>query len=123
LKLYDDALRQVEAFEMITNGSLEARLWRAYIFAAMSRNTEAYALLTEVGASYQAENVSPFWIAAVHFLMGEKEVGFAWLEKAYNSHDGNINLLLVEVEFDGIRQDARYLGMLKKIGLSPSENI
>jgi hypothetical protein len=86
----------------------------------MSRKSEAHDLLVEVEVGYQKENVSPFWIAVVYFLLGEKDAGFEWLEKAYDSHDGNINLLLVEREFDGIRQDERYLEMLERIGLSPT---
>ena len=109
----------MEDFERFASGALEARLWKAYTLAFMSRSAEAHDLLTEVEAKYQTENISPFWIAVVHFIMKENEVGFEWLEKSYNSHDGNINLLLVEREFDGIRHDARYLALMKKIGLAP----
>ncbi|MDA4129531.1 MAG: tetratricopeptide repeat protein [Thaumarchaeota archaeon] len=118
-KMFDEALQEAEAFEKAKKEPLEAKLWKAYCLATMSRKSEARNILSEVEARYQEENISPEKFAEVHFLLGEKESGFEWLERAYSSHDGNINMLLINREFDGVREDERFLDLLKRIGLPP----
>lgn len=118
MKKFDEAWQSVEAMEKISKQESEVKLAKAYVLASMSREEEARKLLKEIEGIYEIENLSPFEIGVVYFLLGDKNAGFEWLDRAYQSHDGNVNLLLVYPEFDGVRSDPRYHEMLKKVGLS-----
>jgi adenylate cyclase len=50
--------------------------------------------------------------------VGEKERALAWLEKAYRVHDPALANLKVDPGFDSLRDDPRYLALLKEVGLS-----
>ena len=115
--MFEEAMSEAEAFEKVSKRELEAKLWKAYVLAITSRPAEARDLLNDVEARYQTENTSPFRIAEIHFLLGDDELGFEWLAKAYDSHDGNINMLRVELEFESLSSDPRYLDLVRKIGL------
>ena len=117
LKKFDEAWEYAEAMERISEQKLEVKLVKAYILASTSREEECHNLLKEIEANYQTENISPFHIGLVYLLSGDNEAGFEWIERAYDSHDGNINLLLVYPEFDGLKSDPKYIDLLKKIGL------
>jgi hypothetical protein len=49
--------------------------------------------------------------------LGEKELAFVWLDKAYEDHDFILVLLKVEPTFDNLRSDPRFTALLKRIGL------
>jgi hypothetical protein len=53
----------------------------------------------------------------VYAWRGELDEAFKWLDRAYAQHDST----LVHIKFDpllaGIRDDARYVAMLTKMGL------
>jgi len=62
--------------------------------------------------------VNPTWIAIIHFVLGDKDEGFEWLERAYRSYDRYILLIGITKELEPFRSDPRYLAMLKNIGLA-----
>ena len=60
--------------------------------------------------------VSPYFIANDYALLGDKERGFEWLEKAY--HDRSSWLVEVRVDplWDMLRSDPRYTDLLRRMG-------
>jgi adenylate cyclase len=58
-------------------------------------------------------------IAEIYAALGENNLAFEWLEKAYQNHEynGDMVFLKSDPEWKKIRSDRRYKGMLKKIGL------
>jgi tetratricopeptide (TPR) repeat protein len=63
---------------------------------------------------------TPLLIAGLYFFIDEKERGFEWLEKAYATRDSNLLRIQVDDSFDCIRNEPRYLDLLKRIGLTGS---
>jgi serine/threonine protein kinase/Tfp pilus assembly protein PilF len=59
----------------------------------------------------------PATIASDHALIGEKDVAFAWLEKAYAERSARISYLKVSPAFDSLRSDPRYPDLLRRMGL------
>ena len=99
-------------------GPDEGKSILAYVYAHFGMKEEARKLLSEVEQDYRGENVNPTWIAIIHFLLGDKDEGFEWLERAYQSYDRYILLIAITKELEPFRSDPRYLAMLKKIGLA-----
>jgi len=56
-------------------------------------------------------------VAASYARLGEKELAFEWLEKAFAEHDNEITYLKVDTAFDNLKSDSRFQDLLRRIGL------
>jgi serine/threonine protein kinase/Tfp pilus assembly protein PilF len=59
--------------------------------------------------------IDPGWIASHHALLGEKDLAFTWLEKAYGEKSGYLLYVRVSPSFDSLRSDPRYADLLKRM--------
>jgi TolB-like protein len=57
----------------------------------------------------------PYFSAKIYAQLGDKEQAFAWLEKAYEQHDGRIYTLKVEPLLDPLRSDSRFQDLLRRL--------
>jgi eukaryotic-like serine/threonine-protein kinase len=89
------------------NDVYQKRGWKAYLQAELEQLTKAS----------QTEHVPPFVFATQYARVGRHDDAIIWLEKAYAERDFRMCHLSVSFEFDGLRQDPRFIEMLKKIGL------
>lgn len=117
-KMFDEAMHEAEAFDAFLKRPIETKLLKAQVLAAASRKEEARKLLSEVETVYERENIGAYAIARVYFTLGEVDTGFKWLQKAYDEHDGNIMLIGIDLELENVREDPRYLDLMKKIRLA-----
>ena len=62
-------------------------------------------------------NIEAYQIAEVYAWRGETEKAFEWLQISLNDHDTGTLSLLIDPLMRGLRHDARYDGLLAKIGL------
>ena len=62
--------------------------------------------------------VDPFRIASTFAQAGEVDLAFEWLDKSVDQ--GSLELVYVNIrpEFDPIRHDPRYKGLMQRLGLS-----
>ena len=56
-------------------------------------------------------------MAILYFVLGEDDLGFQWLDKAYEEYDSRMRLLKIDPVFDRVRSDPRFEAILKKMGL------
>jgi Tfp pilus assembly protein PilF len=56
-------------------------------------------------------------IAGLFVSLGEKEKAMDWLEEAYNQRSAYLISINPDLVFDGLRNEPRFLSLLKKIGL------
>lgn len=62
--------------------------------------------------------VAPYFVARVYTALSEKEQAFAWLDRAYDTRDECLTWLKVDPTMDSLRDDARYPGLLHRLGLA-----
>ena len=62
-------------------------------------------------------HVDPALVAGSYGDLGDKEKAFAWLEKAYAEKSAFISYIKVSRDYDSLRSDPRYTGLLKRMGL------
>jgi serine/threonine protein kinase len=62
-----------------------------------------------------SEFVSPFPLACICFVVSDIDTGFEWLVHSYGQNDHRMAFLKVHPACDGIRNDPRYLDLVKKI--------
>ncbi len=69
---------------------------------------------------------NPSWagsIAGVYSILGDKEKAFAWLEKGFQEHSGNLLWLGADFAYDNIRTDPKFDPLLVRIGLKKPSQI
>jgi Tfp pilus assembly protein PilF len=69
------------------------------------------ALIREYGTD------SPYQVAEVYGARGESDKAFEWLEKTFADHDPGLSYMKMDPTLAKIRDDPRWLPLLKKIGL------
>jgi adenylate cyclase len=62
--------------------------------------------------------VAPCYPAWIHLALGEKDIGFALLDKAYEERSGCLQNLLSVTEYDEFRSDPRFIKLTKEVGLA-----
>lgn len=101
----------------------EARALATLILAvALGRSGQTDAarqLLAGIQAQAAKTYVPPFYLALITANLGDKDAAFGWLEKAYQERSGWMPWLKLEPLLDGVRTDARFNDLLRKIGLQP----
>jgi len=61
-----------------------------------------------------------YQIAEVYAWRGEKDKAFEWLDTSYRVHDGGLGYITYDRVFDGLRKDARFSALLRKMKLPES---
>lgn len=89
----------------------------AALYARMGKQQEARNILRDLINDSKKKYVSPTGIAMVYIALGEKDLAFDWLNRAYEAHDTFMNGLKTDVRYNPIRSDPRYAVLLKKMGL------
>jgi TolB-like protein len=62
-------------------------------------------------------NIEAYQIAEVYAWRGETDKAFEWLQVSFDNHDTGTLSLLIDPLMRGLRHDARYKGLIAKIGL------
>ena len=70
-------------------------------------------LITESKRRY----IMPLEVASDYAMLGEKELAFEWLEKAYEDHGDGMPDLGLDRRFDSLHSDPRFRELLHRIGL------
>jgi serine/threonine-protein kinase len=89
-----------------------------YAYAKMGRREEAEAVINKYKEIRKTQHVMTFFIATIYAGLGEKEKAFAELETAFQERDWRMSVLMkTEPMLNPLRDDARYAGLLKRMGL------
>jgi tetratricopeptide (TPR) repeat protein len=109
----------VQAFEKAYSISADATSigYLAHAYARVGRMEDAISLRDTMLAMLQREYVSTRALLCLHAGMGERDLAFALLEKAYQDHDSLPFWLRACPTCEPLRSDPRYEDMLRRIGL------
>ena len=88
-----------------------------YVYAAAGKRAEAIALIKELEDKYARKEANGYSIAAIYVGLGDKDNAFAWLEKDFQSRNGNLANVRWQIEFESLRDDPRYKDLLKRMNL------
>ncbi len=88
-----------------------------YAYAVIGKKNDAQNRLDQLKDLSKKKYVDPFDIALIYVGLGEKELAFEWLEKAYEERSMYMFLIKVDPFFDNLRSDPRYISLLEKMGL------
>jgi eukaryotic-like serine/threonine-protein kinase len=88
-----------------------------YVYARSGNRDRAIEHLQELDARAAEGYVSPMWFALVHLGLSDRESVFHWLNRAFEERDGSLILVTAAVEFDPLREDARFKTLLDRMGV------
>ena len=103
-------------------GVIQEASWKPYRLTGLAM---AYHMLGDTEASNQAlseltdgwgESMA-FQIAEVYAFQGDGNAAFEWLNRALETGDPGLNVLLGDPVFEGLTSDARYHSLVEKLGL------
>jgi tetratricopeptide (TPR) repeat protein len=88
-----------------------------YVHARSGNRDRAHQHLEELTARTADGYVSPMWFALVHLGLSDLDSLFHWLNRAFEERDGSLILVTAAVEFDPVREDARFKALLDSMGV------
>ena len=119
LALYGMAVcyQQQQQFEKVLEVSAKqgSPQGQAYALAKLGREDEARQILNDL-LQWGPHPAYPYSIAQIHLGLGEFDKAFEWLEKARLARDEHMVWLQVDPKLDPIRDDPRFVKLLKDVG-------
>ena len=140
---YDEAIDALKKAMEMDPDQLSGRTYLVYVYLEKSMYDEALELFPEqnnqylLGLTYakmgkidEARQVLDYWIersmqeyvssynlARFYFYLEENDLGFNFLDKAYEERDSGMCYLKVDPTLDSVRSDPRFKVLLKKMNL------
>jgi|CXWL01.1.fsa_nt_gi TolB-like protein/Flp pilus assembly protein TadD len=87
-----------------------------YGYAVTGKRAEAIAIVKELEEKYSKREANAQNIASAYAGLSEKDKAFEWLEKGFQTK-GDLTYLKWAIPFESLRDDPRYAGLLKRMGL------
>lgn len=105
-----EALENAEA----SSGNSKMISLRGYILARSGRTKEAEQVLSTLKGIAQERYVPPYAMALVHAGLGQRDLAFEWLERAYAVRDVHLTWLPQDPKWDPFRGDPRFVDLLSR---------
>jgi hypothetical protein len=117
----NEAMASVEKQRAASVNSLPERALLAQNLAIVGKRSEAETMAASLKEGAKTSAGAPLELMAeLCFALGDNNQGFAYLEQAYQAHDARLAPLAVfslMPVYDDVRKDARFVALLKKMGL------
>jgi len=88
-----------------------------YAYGSIGEKDKAKKNLDELLSLLDKKIVDSFYIALVYLGLDDRDKTFEWLEKAYEDRSMYITMIDTDQPFDDLREDRRFIALLKKMGL------
>ena len=102
-----------QELELARNASGYLGLLRLAILPRVGRAEETRTILNRWESQAPTEYVAMTWLAGLHAALGEKETALDWLERDMREGDGSIWYDYQWDQFDSLRDEPRFLSLLR----------
>jgi tetratricopeptide (TPR) repeat protein len=122
MKMYEEALMEMQLEENYAKSIVDHLI--GIVNNRMGNKDRAYEILKEYTELWNQKNRSPqievsfYGLAALCFSLEEDEIGFEWLEKAYETHDTFMYQIKIDFLMERVRSDPRFVSLLEKMALN-----
>ncbi|HKQ57418.1 MAG TPA: protein kinase [Candidatus Eisenbacteria bacterium] len=117
LHRYDEAIETYEKALRDAGMTLDDSPALAHAWAASGRRERAEPILGRAIEGWHEGRVSPYSIATVFTALGDRDQAFTWFERAFEDRDRMMVSLRVHPRLDPLRDDPRFEGLLRRMGL------
>jgi DNA-binding winged helix-turn-helix (wHTH) protein/TolB-like protein/Flp pilus assembly protein TadD len=113
--LYSKAIAELrESLERSNDAG--ALTWLGHAYAVSGQKDEALKIIAQL-KGYRPEIDYAYYLALIYEGLGEKDEAFAWLQEAFDTHDGAMAVIQAEPMLDDLRSDHRYMELLRRMKL------
>jgi DNA-binding winged helix-turn-helix (wHTH) protein/TolB-like protein len=117
--MHREAIAEFQRAGELTANSPEILGLLGYAYGMSGMKREARDVLRELDdLTRQKRYVSSFSQATIYIGLGEIDLAFKWLERAYEERLWYLALLAVDPMFDRLRADARYTHLIRRMNLT-----
>jgi adenylate cyclase len=118
--LFDQAIALYEKGEQFTRAPSRGL---GITYARAGRRSEAEQVLVRFLAEREKRYISAAAIGIIYAALGNMDEAFRWLERAYNDHDAVLTTIAFYPGSQPLREDLRFIDLIKRIGLDPAKAI
>ena len=115
----DGAKRQLAKLERLAPNRVSVVGLRGMLAAASGDEEQARKVIARLEDEFVGVAVMPNYVAYVHYMLGDLDETFEWLEKAVDVHSLIPHVIRYSPLFARLRSDPRYRQVLIKNGLNP----
>jgi len=91
----------------------------AYVYGRTGQHAQARQELAKLEQWNRLQPLDPVVFVVAYVGLGNKDMAFTYLEKAYAQHSNAMTTLKVDPIYDPLRSDARFKSLLSRVGLTP----
>jgi len=114
---YSEADAEFQKAAALSGEDIELLSARGHFYAVVGETNKARGVLTQLEDFAKSRYVPAYLVARVHLGLGNIDRVFELLETARDERYGYLAYLNVEPMFDGIRTDARFEELVRRVGL------
>src|SRR5580704_2522014 len=113
-----EAITEYQKAVELSGGDEDATAELAHAYAGVGRRAETQKILRDFEQESTKQYVSPYLIATLYATLGDKDLAFKFLEKAYREKSLDLSWYLKDdLRIDNLRSDPRYHSLLRRVGL------
>ena len=113
-----EAIAELEQARSLAGDTPRTLSGLAYAYAMAQQGSRARSFLDQLQKLSTQRYVPPFDIAVVHAALGEHNLAFTWLDKAYEDRHPWLVMLKVTPKVDSLRSDPRFTALLERVAAS-----
>ncbi|HWQ35446.1 MAG TPA: protein kinase [Blastocatellia bacterium] len=114
--MYAEAIAAYQEAIRLGDQSTDIQIYLGSALAGAGEREKARTILKQLEAN---KYTSPGALTALYLALDERERAFAALERAYAAHDNQLQFLRVSPQLDPLRNDPRFIDLMRRVGLSP----
>ncbi|MCX6554352.1 MAG: protein kinase [Candidatus Aminicenantes bacterium] len=122
LGMHEAAIMEQQKAVALSEGSLECLPDLGYAYARAGRMAEALKVLDKLQEESKKRHVPSSFFAPVYAGLGNAEMAFASLEKAFQEHDDRVAYYMMDSAFASLRSDPRSISLLRRMNLPVKGN-
>jgi len=114
--MYDEAIAEHQEAVALSGESSNDLSFLGGAYAAAGETVQATKILQDLEQrSTEGEYVDPFTRHYIHFVLGDLDQAFLWLERGINEHSQMATWLNVWPTYDPLRSDPRFQDLLRRM--------
>ena len=116
-KSFAEAIKDYQHALELAPGDANYLAALGHVYASSGNTSAARKVLDTLFVENKSMPVSPFFFALVYAGLNDKDKALEWLQKAYEEKSGSVRYLRMEPRLQNLRNEPRYIELMKKIGL------
>lgn len=115
--MYEQAIEELEEALNLSGNAPDIISALGHTYALSGDPDKARKLIKQLKELSESRYISSFNIAIIHLGLGEIDEAFDWLERAYLQRADMLPYIKVDPVFEPFAEDARFLDLIRRIGL------